>query len=543
MKLTQFKLQRFIVVSTIIFILFGIGLYRIDIDTDILNSLPKGDSVISDAVQIFLSHPIQDQIFIDVGIENADVELLVEYGNLIEQKLSQSRLFKKVGIQDAYAVFPKLLTHILDHLPILFSEQSLTRDIEPLLSSEHIHQRFTEIYQNLADFSGIGQSEWIAKDPLGFKDIILAKLHYLAPAQNIQLYKGKIISPDSKHLLIIANPIGSGTDTRFSRQLSEFIDQLIVDVHERPLKSSGQKVQLTPIGAYRAALDNENMVKKDVNYAIWMATIGCLALLFVCFSRPLLGVMSMVPAFLGPMIGFFVFSLFYDTIPLIVLGFGGALISMTVDYGIAYLLFLDRPYDTLGRQASREVWSSELIASTAAIGSFGALSLSGIPILSKLGQFTALGLLCTFLFVHLIFPYIFPQTSGVMSKNKYLQQSLYWLATRGKKGVYVALLFLCVMFFFATPEFKINISEMNSVSQSTVNAEKTFTQIWGSSFFSKIYLMIEGDSIENLQQTSDRVVERIDQQIRSGILESGFISSMIFPGEYRIQNNFSAWKT
>ena len=46
--------------------LFGVGVYRLDIDTDIIGSLPKTDPVISDATYLLLNHPMQNQVVVDV---------------------------------------------------------------------------------------------------------------------------------------------------------------------------------------------------------------------------------------------------------------------------------------------------------------------------------------------------------------------------------------------------------------------------------------------------------------------------------------------
>ena len=90
------------------------------------------------------------------------------------------------------------------------------------------------------------------------------------------------------------------------------------------------------------------------------------------------------------------------------LGFGGAIISIAVDQGIAYLLFLDRPTESFGKEAAREVWAVGLLAELTTVGAFGALMLSDFPVFQQLGLFSALGSCFAFLFVHTIFPLIFP---------------------------------------------------------------------------------------------------------------------------------------
>src|SRR5512137_921697 len=86
--------------------LFGVGVYRLDVDTDIIGSLPKTDPVISDATYLLLNHPMQNQVVVDVALKKADLDLLVACGKLVETRLKESGLFKSVGMEDAQALMP-----------------------------------------------------------------------------------------------------------------------------------------------------------------------------------------------------------------------------------------------------------------------------------------------------------------------------------------------------------------------------------------------------------------------------------------------------
>ena len=119
----------------------------------------------------------------------------------------------------------------------------------------------------------------------------------------------------------------------------------------------------------------------------FFSTVAVALLLLGAFPRPLIGLLALLPAFAGTMFAVFVYSLFNRSISLLAVGFGGAIVSFTVDYGIAYLLFLDRPHETRGFEASREVWSLGLIAMLTTAVSFAALSLSGFPALAEIGLF------------------------------------------------------------------------------------------------------------------------------------------------------------
>ena len=90
MKSNSFHWRRLIITLVVVTALFAAGWSRLDIETDIVGFLPKGDPVISDALYIFKNHPIQDQLIIDVSLQEENLDLLVECGQKIEKSLRQS---------------------------------------------------------------------------------------------------------------------------------------------------------------------------------------------------------------------------------------------------------------------------------------------------------------------------------------------------------------------------------------------------------------------------------------------------------------------
>jgi len=540
MKSTSINFYLLTLVLLVAAALFAIGLYRIEIDTDIVSSLPQNDPVISDGLYIIKNHPIQDHLIIDISHQKDDLDILIECAELVEERLKRSGLFKSVGMKDAQNLIPDLLFYILSHLPVMFSESELKTKIEPLLNENKIQKKLTDIRNQLLNIESIGQAELILKDPLGLTELVMAKLAYLSPSQNVRIYKRQLISSDGKHLLLMANPITSSTETSFARQATELIHTLSLEV-EQKYSDSGYRFTLTPVGAYRVALDNELIVRKDVRNAILFAMIGIILLLIFAFPRPLIGLLSLLPAIAGTMIAFFVYSLLHKTVSLMVLGFGGAIISISVDHAIAYLLFLDRPHATYGREASREIRAVGLLAVLTTAGAFTALNMSGFPILKQLGQFTALGISFSFIFVHTIFPLIFPEMPPARPRALALQNMVNRFALTGKTGAICALIFAIFMIFFAKPKFNVSLSSMNTVSSETAAAENLVSNVWGK-LSNKIYVMTEGKSIIELQKKGDRLLGILDQEIHPEILSPGFVPSMIFPGADRRRQNFSAWQ-
>ena len=138
-------MRRLIITLAVVGALFAAGLFRINIETDIVSFLPQGDPVISDAFYIFRNHPIQDQLIIDVSLQQENRELLVELGRQVEQHLRQSGRFKSVGLQDFQSLIPDLAFHILNHLPLLFSAQDLQDNIQPLLNPLKVREKISQI--------------------------------------------------------------------------------------------------------------------------------------------------------------------------------------------------------------------------------------------------------------------------------------------------------------------------------------------------------------------------------------------------------------
>ncbi len=543
MKTVRYKINwpLIFLVAAVVGILFTVGLHRIKIDTDIVGSLPQSDPVVSDARHVFIHHPIQDKIVIDLSHQGVDMDILLEGAEFIEKGLRESGYFKTVGISQAQMLFPELITFIANNLSIMFTEKELVEKISPDLKSEIIRETLTTNFNRLLDLEGIGQSQFLTLDPLGLKNYALAKLAHMAPSTDTQIYKGQLISKDGRHLLIIAEPKTAGTDTTFARQATELINN-IGSMLNQEYSSRGYTFTLTPVGAFRASMDNERIAKEDTEGAIVYVTLGIMLLLIFAFPRPFIGLLSLIPAVVGTMMAIFVYSFIYESISVLAIGFGGAIISITVDHGIAYLLFLDRPHETHGKDAAKEVWSVGLLATMTTVGAFLILSISGFPILAQIGQFAALGIAFSFIFVHSIFPMIFPSMPPAKRERFLLLSNLIKKLSRGGKYTFVAaLVFSAVMLYFAKIEFHVNLESLNTLSDETLAAEKLIRDTWGN-IFSKIYIMIEGKDIAEIQKKSDRLVSMLDNDVESGMLDSAFNPSMIFPGEVRAKQNLSDWR-
>ena len=513
---------------------------RLKIETDILESLPHNDPVLTDARRIIKHLPFQDRLIIDVGRETADRDKLSGAASLITDKLRKSGLFTQVGIDEGAKYFPELMAHVTDSLPLLFNAEKLEKELMPLLETDRIKETFISNRQALEQLEGIGRSEMMAKDPLGFSGIVLRQFSALMPTENVQFYQNQLISPDGRHALIIARIAGSGSDTATGAKISGLLDNI-----EKELSADatfkGEKFVLNAAGVYRAALDNETTARRDTRVAIVLTIAGITFLLLFAFPRPLIGLLALLPSTVGAVAALFVCSFFFQSMSMVAVGFGGAIMAFSVDLGITYLLFLDQPQETHGQQVAREVWSAELLAVLTTVGAFLLLLVSDFKILAEIGVFSACGVTFALLFVHFVFPAIFPtMPAAARPRHPFVFNVIKKFSAPADWKLFTALAFGLLMLFFARPVFNVDIGSMNSISKEAINAENTIQKTWGD-LSGKCYVLLQAGDIAKLQEKNDQLLRVLAKDKEEGKLSSIFLPSSVYPSAKTAKENLAAW--
>lgn len=369
-------------------LLAWVGQRRLRIDTDVTSAVPTGNQAFESARQVLARHSSLDKVVINLSLRDgrADPSALLAAGDALVAALDRSGLFSSVGTAAAASGLASLYTNLPQRLPLLFSEEELQRQVSPRLEPAAIGMRLQSLAADAADLAGIGAAARMAEDPLGLGDLVLARLGDLVPTQQARIEKGHILDADGKNLLIAATPREGMRDTRACHAIDDLLRAAVARFATRQPGEPGHGVLLTPVGGYRATIDNETLVTSDANLAMLASTIGIALLLLLCFPRPWLGVFALLPAVAGGCLALFAYTLIESDISALALGFGGALISITVDQGAVYLLFVDRKTKTAGHRAAHEVFSIGSLSTIVNIGSFLALRLTGFRVLGQIGD-------------------------------------------------------------------------------------------------------------------------------------------------------------
>ncbi|MBW2699956.1 MAG: MMPL family transporter [Deltaproteobacteria bacterium] len=515
---------------------FWLGFSRLQVDSDVLAALPAGDLAMESARRVLDAHPALEQVVVDLEVADGSTERLFEAAETCSKRMRESGLFAKVGLNEAAQDFAGFLADLPARLPFMFDEKMLEQDVAPRLDAAFIRGRLLRSLNEMASLDGVGQAELLAADPLGLHELVFQRLASLSPSPGARMRAGHLLSADGKHVLLLAEPKGRGTDTVTARGIESLFVRLKAEIPA--------EIRLRAMGSWRAALDNERMARSDTERAVWIATIGILLLLLLCFPRPWLGLLALLPAFAGISAAMLVYSLFEDRISALALGFGGALVAITVDHGIAFLRFLDGGEVKSGRDAARRVWSVGLFATLTTVGAFAALTLSGFSILAQVGILAALGVGFAFAFVHLVMPRLLPRPpAGRKTSLLPVESWLGWVGggRRFWPAMVLVLLVGVGLSVLGPPGMKVDLQGMNSVSPATREAEQALEKTWGQMGRGPS-LMLEAESLPALLLAGSRLAPLLEQAVKSEQIEEVLGPWDLAPTGVLAQDRLAAWR-
>lgn len=522
------------------------GQRRLRVDTDITSAVPTGNVAFESARQVLARHTSLDRVVVNLSLKDgsSNPEALLAAGDFLVSELEKSGLFSVVGTAAAARGLTALYTNLPSQLPILFSREQLENEVAPRLAPAALETRLAGLAADVSDLAGIGAATRIAEDPLGLSEIALARLGDLVPTQQARIEKGHILDADGKNLLIAATPRDVTRDTRISHAIDDLLSGLTQRFASAKPGEAGAGVVLVPVGSYRATVDNEGLVMRDANRAILASTIGIALLLLACFPRPWLGVFALLPALAGGCLALFVYTLIETDISALALGFGGALISITVDQGAVYLLFVDRKTKTAGHRAAHEVFSIGSLSTIINMGAFLSLRLTGFRVLGQVGLFAALGIGFSYLFVHLVFPHIFPSVpsatrSAWVPVDGFLRRIT---VGRGFRALAVGVAVFAVALVFVRPRFNVDLTSMNTVRAETARDEGKVRAVWGD-IFHRLYVLIDASDEADFRRKSDAWLAMADAQKSAGVLSRAFSPSMLSPGDALAAAHRAAWSS
>ncbi len=184
------------------------------------------------------------------------------------------------------------------------------------------------VYRQLLTPGGIGRTEMLRLDPFGELGKFLGKLEQFRSISGMNIspkYPYLVSADETAAMMMIESPV-SVSDSANSAKLLDSIHSVLSDIPDG--------ITYNIISGHRRAVCNETVLRSDIKIVCYVSTI-LFALLFIVFYRcdyrsfliPLIPVLAST-------IVLAVMTLIFRETLFFVIGMGGIVISLAVDYGI-----------------------------------------------------------------------------------------------------------------------------------------------------------------------------------------------------------------
>ena len=551
-----FKLRTPVLIAFgLLLIVLAFSSTGIHLKEDIMDLLPIDDPVIKKHHTIIKGFNRMDLTFFDIGAmekaRNVSSDDMIAAGDKLAEKLDESGLFSEIFYRWDESDLFEGLDVLRRHRASLFTEQD-EKKLEEKLTGQAIKENLINWRRILTESPTPVISQSFYKDPLSMDSLILAKIAALRTSgTSVKMEQGRVFSSDLKHLLILAKPKYPGTDSERSKELVTFIDSAIDDVIN---SSSDKKLSIAYLGSHRFSLDNSTMIKGDIERTLTISLIAIIALSLLVYRRPLLSLITVLPALFGAFFASGLLRFISPEISAISIGCGAMLAGIAVDYGIHILFHIDRSLEAEHDSNEIAVTLGRLIrplflGATTTIGAFLCLQASLMPGLRQLGLFASLGIGGAFLFSIVALPLIIPKRAAKKGREPILKvTNLFppyfdWISKNANLVIlFVLTLTLSSLYGLKHLSFEGDIQKLNAASKETKKDWQEIVKNFGSAM-SSTSVAVKSSSTEEALTLNDKLYDELLHLKEKDLIRSIQSASELIPGSERQHANRERWKS
>ncbi|MDH3974920.1 MAG: MMPL family transporter [Deltaproteobacteria bacterium] len=554
--LKLFKLKTPLLIAfAFLLTLLAISSTGIRLKEDIMDLLPLDDPVINKHHTIIKGFNRMDLTFFDIGPLNDKAKVspddMIKTGDRLVEKLNGEGLFSEIFYRWDESDLMETLELLGKHRSSLFTAEDEIK-LEEKLEPQRIRKNLINWRRILTESPTPAISRSFYNDPLSMDSLILSKIAALRTSGTaVKMEQGRVFSSDLKHLLILAKPKFPGTDSVHAKKLVASIEQAIHEITHSP-RNKG--IRIAYLGSHRFSLDNSTMIKGDIERTLTISLIAIIILSLLVYRRPLLSIITVLPAFFGAFFASGILRIISPEISAISIGCGAMLAGIAVDYGIHILFHIDRSLEaehdhneiaaTLGR-----LIRPLFLGATTTIGAFLCLQASLMPGLRQLGLFAAFGIGGAFLFSILALPLIIPKGAAKKGREPVIKVSnifppyFKWVEkNRAIIIIIVSGLTLISLYGLKGLGFEGDIQKLNAASKETKKDWKEIIKNFGSTM-SSTSVAVKSSSTEEALNLNDKLFDELLKLREEGLIASIQSASELIPGSEKQQMNIKRWNT
>ena len=512
-------------VRTVAALLFLASLFLIARGTfsgDIASMLPDGSHSAKSYTEINRSGMFHKMI---LSFSRKDGRSFLEFpaGPLLERtgaELKRIPLVRQVEYQSLSGDPAEQLKTLVLWMPQLSSPAGLGTEMG------EIEKTVRGLFRQMLLPSSIGRIPLMRSDPFNRNGALFRGLREFQTVTGLRLSQNSpyLISMDGKQAMMLLEtdvPVSDAANARV----------LLASVHMVLERTLPEEVSCDVISAHRRAVCNETVLRGDVKTVCWMSTI-LFALLFMVFYR------CDVRSFLIPLIPVLasaivlgIMTLLFETVLFFVIGMGGVVISLAVDYGIhIYAVMTGR-----GRFFRLiRIVPALCAGALTSIAAFLLFSFSKTEGIRQLGFFAGASLLLSLLLMLFLLPSIL--AGGRRYDIRFSAPAFPVRFPRRTVFLWLALL-LCCAFLLPCLKFNSDVRQFDVSPKTFDEEEKRITE----HFFSAprpAMLLFQGKEAEAVRREAEQVLSIL--RVKT---EGPFSSPTdLYPSRETREKNLSQWR-
>ena len=377
-----------------------------------------------------------------------------------------------------------------------------------------------KVMRELCMIQSIGRTAQLREDPSGISKVVFNKLNRFREVSGMTtaLDSSFIETADHKNLLVLTETMLPVSDPASGKKLVPLFDEAV--------KKAGfpENVECEVILPHKRAMANESVVKRDVNLAMVMtAVLFCLIMVFF-YRRDLRSFLIPAIPVAGSLVSGALLVLIFDAPQLFVVGLGGVVISIAIDYGIhIYSAMNSRyPYRTVA-----EVLPSLFAGMITSFAAFFMFVFSDMQGVRQLGFYAASSLLFTLFFMLAILP------AALAKRNLAPVVQLDRLRSFLPSGRYAVGIFLVAAAAAAASlgflRFKTDVRQYDMSPESYDLAEAKVAKLFGGNSAIAVF---DGRTPDEALQNSAQAAGK----------EGIFSAAELFPPAEECRKNLGAWR-
>lgn len=251
-----------IVVFACLTLISFIAVFNMEIDTDIIDVLPKGDKNVTDFRDFMENYGASDGITVIVESGSNTIEDHIDLIETLANKLKQSSLIEHVDYNILQNAEASVNTPMIKHFPLYLDEKGLTQ-LKERLSGDGIASQIRANRQRLVSpLSSPMDSEMISRDPLKISSIVTGSFKRSNKDNTLDLDTGFYFTKDHSTAFIFAKPKGKSRDMSFVKELKKELDAIVqtsINESNNPLD-----IKIRLAGAHILSAEIRQVIRHDI---------------------------------------------------------------------------------------------------------------------------------------------------------------------------------------------------------------------------------------------------------------------------------------